>query len=201
MGLETEKEYKVLWTRGAQRIRNHGIRYSAVASQRVGDKSWVTTLQPSKSSDAGNARASQREMKRIHLCHPPLRASIHLSFRSLSLSRAPTVALSSASSHRPTLLCTSSTTIPQFASTMPLPARPRVFYPPHATGQGRQLYIISVPPIYPHSQSFREDRQESLVQTNFFLATFTRLSFSQQSLCDSADCSSRPHVLIYGNIL
>lgn len=66
----------------------------------------------------------------------PLRALIRLSFHSLSLSHAPTVALSSASSLQLTLLCTSSTTIPQFAPTIPLLARPRVFYPPHATGVG-----------------------------------------------------------------
>lgn len=49
-----------------------------------------------------------------------------------------------------------------------LPAHPRVFYPPHATGKGVWPYNILYldPPTYPLSQSFQKDRQESFTQAN-----------------------------------
>lgn len=132
-GLETEKEYKVLWTRG----------HSAYATMVSGIAQWQASVLAINHglphcSPVNHRTRGTRELPSVKwnefisvIPHYVLSStSLSTPFPSLALPLSLFLPLPSPQP----LLCTSSTTIPQFTPTMPLSARPRVFYPPHATG-------------------------------------------------------------------
>jgi len=126
-GLETEKEYKVLWTHG------HGA-YATTVSGIAQWQASVLTINHGlpHCSPVNHRTRGTRELPSVkwnefisvipHYVHPS--ASLSTPFPSHALPLSLFLPLPPSGS---TLLYTSSTTIPQFVPTIPPPARPRVF--------------------------------------------------------------------------